>query len=381
MKNANFLKKLREAKGFTQEEVAARLDYSTTTIQNWERDLKFKRPEDLHRLLDLYEVADVTRNSVVLDIYGRRSEDDVFETEKTSSGFQALKEAVEKLEGEKDVHYSLYPLDKFCTCLNVIDGRIRCLEAVMWYMEDFCLGNVGIVISGWETALLIDTIGREYGVELGAAGVYQIQEMNEKIDTNFPLGDEDGWEIFSEQFDCKMDYEEYGDALHSEIEICRSPLEVQEKAFNEIRKDWLQLCKLRERILACICMQGCWEKLVEVSGLIDVDSGLFWEIVTILRTGKSYRKTSTPERLEWFLDSKRDRLLSIDKRSKIKKRRRMDLYCDAVYQSKETVQQALHVMNQALKFMPVGYKIFNVDEWVAVCYQSELLKSRLKWYE
>ena len=56
MKN-NLLKKLREAGGFTQEEVADRLHVATNTIQNWERDFRFKKPEDLHALLDLLEDA------------------------------------------------------------------------------------------------------------------------------------------------------------------------------------------------------------------------------------------------------------------------------------------------------------------------------------
>lgn len=65
----NILKQLREKANLTQESVAERLRISVNTIQNWERTNRLAK-ESLHDLLDIYEVNEVTRNQVVLEIFG-----------------------------------------------------------------------------------------------------------------------------------------------------------------------------------------------------------------------------------------------------------------------------------------------------------------------
>lgn len=381
MKNNDFLKKLRESKGFTQEEVADRLGFSTNTVQNWERDLRFKRPEDLHALLDLYGVTDVTRSNIVLTVYGRKAGDDCAVIPEKAPECAALKEAMERLAGEKDVaQYVLYPLDKTCTCLSIVDNRIKCLETAIDYVDKFYFRKKARWIAGWETAILIDTVGREYGVEIGAVGVYQIQENNWKVGDAFPLGDEEGWTVYSEEFDREFDYEEYADALSSKVDWHRSPLEEQGKALGDMKRDLLELSVVRERILTYVCQQGSWEKQVDVSGLLDVDNRMFWELVTIQRTGQFFKKTSTLRRMKWFLAPERDKLISIDRRPKVRKQSLMEIYCDAVFYGKETVAQALHVMGRALDLMPADVEVLDKREWEDVCHQSTVLKERLMQY-
>ena len=65
----NLLKQLREEANFTQETVADKLGVSVNTIQNWERTSKLAK-ESLHELLDFYGVDKMTRNRVVLAIFG-----------------------------------------------------------------------------------------------------------------------------------------------------------------------------------------------------------------------------------------------------------------------------------------------------------------------
>lgn len=381
MKSSNFLKQLRESKGFTQEEVADRLKVTTNTVQNWERDLRFKKPEDLHSLLDLYGVSDSMRKLIVLDVYGRKSKDDSAIVAEKSPEFAVFKAAVDRLVEEKDVkHYVSYPLDKTCTCLNILDNRIKCLETTIDYVDRSYFSKKTRWIAGWETAILIDTIGREYGVEIGAVGVYQIQENNFKVDEAFPMGDEEGWTVYSEEFDREFDCEEYLDALSTKVDWTRSPLEEQGKALGEMRKDLLELSVMRERILTYICRQGGWETQVNISGLLDVGSEMFWEIVTIQRTGKSYRRVSTVRRMEWFLAPERSNLLSIDRRRKVRKQSLMESYCDAVVYDKGTVAQALRVMGRALDLMPVDVEVLDAREWADVCRSSTLFKERLMQY-
>ena len=332
-----FLKKLREAKGLTQEEVASIMVVSVTTVQNWERDFRFKKPEDLHSLLDLYGVSDSMRKLIVLDVYGRKSKDDSAIVAEKSPEFAVFKAAVDRLAEEKDVkHYVSYPLDKTCTCLNILDDRIKCLETTI--------------------------------------------ENNFKVDEAFPMGDEEGWTVYSEEFDREFDCEEYLDALSTKVDWTRSPLEEQGKALGEMRKDLLELSVMRERILTYICRQGGWETQVNISGLLDVGSEMFWEIVTIQRTGKSYRRVSTVRRMEWFLAPERNNLLSIDRRRKVRKQSLMESYCDAVVYDKGTVSQALRVMGKALDLMPVDVEVLDAREWADVCRSSTLLKERLMQY-
>lgn len=66
---SNILKTLREERGLTQESVADKLEISVNTIQNWERNGKISK-EPLHLLLDFYGVDKLTRDKVVLSIFG-----------------------------------------------------------------------------------------------------------------------------------------------------------------------------------------------------------------------------------------------------------------------------------------------------------------------
>lgn len=65
----NILKTLREAAGMTQEAVADTLDVTVNTIQNWERSDRLAK-ESLHELMDLYDLDQQKRKSVVLAIFG-----------------------------------------------------------------------------------------------------------------------------------------------------------------------------------------------------------------------------------------------------------------------------------------------------------------------
>ena len=65
----NILKQLREEANLTQETVADNLGVSVNTIQNWERTGKIAK-ESLHDLMDLYGADQLTRNRVVLAVFG-----------------------------------------------------------------------------------------------------------------------------------------------------------------------------------------------------------------------------------------------------------------------------------------------------------------------
>ena len=70
----NILKSLRLQAGLTQEQVAELIDVTTNTVQNWERNYKFASSEQLHKLLDIYNVDEITRLKVILAVYSRKND-------------------------------------------------------------------------------------------------------------------------------------------------------------------------------------------------------------------------------------------------------------------------------------------------------------------
>ena len=79
----NILKQLREEANLTQETVADQLGVSVNTVQNWERTGKITK-ESLHDLLDIYEIDHLTRNRVVLSVFG---DNRTFENIDTTNNF------------------------------------------------------------------------------------------------------------------------------------------------------------------------------------------------------------------------------------------------------------------------------------------------------
>lgn len=65
------LKQLREKKRLTQENVAAKMRCGVSTVQGWERDERIPK-EQLHKLLDIYEVSQEQRVKAVLEIFGEK---------------------------------------------------------------------------------------------------------------------------------------------------------------------------------------------------------------------------------------------------------------------------------------------------------------------
>lgn len=69
----SILKTLREKAGLTQEQAAEESGVSVSSIQGWERSGKIPK-ESLHRLLDIYQTDQVTRDRAVLEIFGEKKD-------------------------------------------------------------------------------------------------------------------------------------------------------------------------------------------------------------------------------------------------------------------------------------------------------------------
>ncbi|WDM22604.1 helix-turn-helix domain-containing protein [Paenibacillus polymyxa] len=85
------LKKAREKKGFTQQEVAKKLDVTNGAISGYERNYRDPDSETLKKLADLYEVS-------INWIYGR---------DEKESEYTLPEEVISKVIKEAEAHYGV----------------------------------------------------------------------------------------------------------------------------------------------------------------------------------------------------------------------------------------------------------------------------------
>lgn len=64
------LAEIRRSRGYTQMDIAEKMQVSLNTVANWERTSRFRYPSDLSMLLRLYEVDRQTGQAVILRSFG-----------------------------------------------------------------------------------------------------------------------------------------------------------------------------------------------------------------------------------------------------------------------------------------------------------------------
>lgn len=134
MKIGNNIRRIREERGMTQEQVAEALDVSFQAVSSWERD-EYK--PDVEKLVKLAEVFDVSLSALAEERRNAfRAKDAIYDWEhmktfvKTTAGnFQmrdtlnAVDFAVEAHEGQKrkrsDIPYIYHPLNMACHALSM----------------------------------------------------------------------------------------------------------------------------------------------------------------------------------------------------------------------------------------------------------------------
>lgn len=288
-----------------------------------------------------------------------------------------IRRAIELIKNEKDTdQYRPYPLDKITLCLNVVDEAKKGLETTIRYLEAYT-NNVFLFISGWETAMVIDKISEDFKIKSGASDVYQHQQNQWKASCIFPLGEIKGWSFQSEEFDEQLSYTEYFEKLSEKYPThgTSSKGDIR-KALVEMKKMIIKLQLIREAAIDYIVSQGCWEDGIDVTAEIDITDGSYWEVITLPRTGQSFRRVSQKERMERVLVSEhcQDKI-SINRRRVERKDMRRDLYCRTYYDWK-TVFEAVEVVKRVV---PVMKKIIiSEEEWISECNRSLILKQFIK---
>lgn len=372
MAEINILKSLRKRLGLTQELVAEKVGVSVNTLQNWENGGRIRNPSHLNKLMDIYGVGENLRQMIVWSIYDCDVVNISGVVDKLN--YSAIVDALDNLSREKDVKYYMhYPFDKIITALIVIDDRIKCLAVSLKYWELKIKKSVSTMIFDKATALVIDAVGREYGLGVTADIVYEIQNINEKVNDIFPLAGSGG-ALYVDEFEAYMDYSTYFRSLMSKIVVPQVQIDEELKiALENMRVDYDRLYSLRESVLLSLSLDGVWQDMIDLSGLVDVRHHVFWEVFTIIPFGKSFTKNSSVKAMEWFLLGPGRDKVSIDRRV-VNDKECMYLYCDASFYDRCTVDKALGVLENNAGFKVAAKdRVVSREKWIDVCKKSGIL--------
>lgn len=372
MSEINILKSLRKRLGLTQELVAEKVGVSVNTLQNWENGGRIRNPSHLNKLMDIYGIGENLRQMIVWSIYDCDVVDISGGVGKLN--YSATLDALDSLSREKDVKYYMnYPFDKIITALIVIDDRIKCLAVSLKYWQLKTKKRVSTMIFDKATALLIDAVSRDYGLGATADIVYQIQDINEKVNDIFPLAGYGG-ALYMDEFGEYMDYNTYLRSSISKIVVPQVQIDAKlEIALDDMRVDYNRLYSMREYVLSSLSLDGVWQDLIDLSGLVDIRHHIFWEVFTILPFGKSFMKNSSVKAMEWFLRGPGRDKVSIDRRV-VNDKECMYLYCDASFYDRGVVNKALEILENNAGFkVGANDRIVSREKWIDVCKKSGIL--------
>ena len=268
----NILKSLRLQAGLTQEQVAELVDVTTNTVQNWERNYKFSTSEQLHKLLDIYNVDEITRLKVILAVYSRKND-----------SLHLIVDSSYDLFADKELLLQYYT-----NILSALENRMMSVECTIDYLDNHKPAFTR------KTAKIIDLIASEYNIILNAEEEFNVYCFNANINTLFPFCDFMPMPI--SEYDRYMTYDEYINKKNCELHSCHK--RTQEKALNDaikkIKKNYNALSKLYNYFLHYIADTYASDD-ISVTDEIDVDSNEMYKVLTILPAGKRYKIYSLKE--------------------------------------------------------------------------------------
>lgn len=311
----NILKSLRLQAGLTQEQVAELVDVTTNTVQNWERNYKFSTSEQLHKLLDIYNVDEITRLKVILAVYSRKND-----------SLHLIVDSSYDLFADKDLLLQYYT-----NILSAIENRMMCVECTIDYLDNHKTAFTR------KTAKIIDLIASEYNIILNVEEEYNVYCFNANLHNQFPLADYVPTRV--DEYDCYMTYDEYINKKNCELHSCHK--RTQEKALNDaikkIKKNYNALSKLYNYFLHYITDTYASDD-ISVTDEIDVDSNEMYKVLTILPAGKSYLIRNNT-----FIENNVDTLLQHNAIQNSNY-----TYCDAMFIDKSTTKKIFEAVKKEL---------------------------------
>ena len=287
----------------------------------------------------------------------------------------ALTQAVERNAEEKDIsHYLNYPLNKVSSAVRVLMAYIACLETTIDYVESIC-GNCCPLIYDYGTAIIIDEICDDFGVETNAATYFQIQEMNEKANSLYPYLN--GQALYSEEFSKKLTYDEYVEALGSKyIPSTRISKNELAAVLEKMKEKYIKLKAICKYVFEDISRRSCWQGEIATGGIVFIKEGTFYEELSIGRSSP-FIFIPSEEQMERCLLFMRDK---ISIKAMDSKKPDWFIYCDSNYYNKEILSKAIFVLDKVFTIPMYKYEEYLsvVKEWKEKCKRNELLQQFIK---
>ena len=381
----NILQRLREKLNLTQEDVACAMDRTINTIQNWEKKMKFKTPEDLHELLDFYGVNDNLRAMIVQTIYGRqKSNKSVYEPDLKHLCFldndnnKMLNSAFDYYNNVGGGDFSLYPIDRVVDAIEVIEGRINCLKAAIAFIRKAFIEKSTPNIYGMKSAKCIDMIAEEYGIVLDAEKTFMISEANSYINQRFPFGMLYDYKVFIPEFGKKLSYEEYFEEVKEKAGEIRRPLDdAIFMALNNMDDEIYNLECVRNAGLTYILESGFARGEVDDEYMIQMSTRSIWELIVIKPLGKSFKTVPTVESLdELFINKNLFKNVVLDNRPFNIEDTESTVYVDSgVFYSKELVVKSSLVLENVTGHIIKNEDYLSEDDWLDYCCDSDKVQN------
>lgn len=308
----NILKFLRLQAGLTQEQVAELVDVTTNTVQNWERNYKFSSSEQLHKLLDIYNVDEITRLKVILAVYSRKND-----------SFHLVADSSYALLADKELLLQYYT-----NILSALENRMMCVECTIDYLDNHKPAFTR------KTAKIIDLIASEYNIILNAEEEFNVYCFNANLHNQFPLADYVPTPV--DEYGRDMTYDEYFNKKNRELHNRQN--QTQGKALNDaikkIKKNHNALSKLYNFFLHYIADTYANDD-ISVTDEIDVARNEMYQVLTILPAGKSYLIRNIENDVDTLLQHKAIQNSNYT-------------YCDASFIDKSTTKRIFEAVKKEL---------------------------------
>lgn len=358
------LQKLRIESGKTQEQVAEELGVVIGTVQNWEKTLRFKSHNDLHDLLDLYDIDDLTRCEIVQQIYGK------YTCISESELINQIQASFPSLHSLSQTNCSL---DFFTECLQAFENRMHCLECTITYCTHYA-NNFCCPIFALKTAKIIDSITAEYNTVVNAEHNYYIDKLNENLATKYVFNDSNS-SIFIEEYNKMMTSDEYIEAFCAELKDCStfSTKEQVAEAVQQMQAEYAKLYNAKQHLLKYIAYKYASTDLIDIKYMIQKDELLIWANLHILPASKTYRITMTTDAINNVLASDiYTIILSSCKDDEINKSKNDYVYCSANYVDIELAESIINKLSQVLLLH--RRPLITKEGWKDVCHSNQALK-------
>lgn len=279
----NILQQLRISCRKTQEQVAEYMGVAVGTVQNWEKTLRFKSKDDLHDLLDLYDVDEIVRNAIVLGIYGKAN------TSKTID--QLICSTLQCAPHLQLTYVNRLRFDDIIDCLLIIEHRMSCVMCSMIYCSEYVYKNHHSYLFSRKTAAIIDQVAEEYNIILNAKYTHEslwtfnniCPDMSNSL---LQLGDV----LFFKEYGKDMTYEEYLDAQEKNLppQSSRSPDTLVMNAVIEMKKEYYELYHTHRLLLSQMTMIPFACQYFKVNYEINKEGKTMWAVYHILPSGTTH---------------------------------------------------------------------------------------------